>query len=545
MLVVVGPACAAPASIGSGGTGPEAVGLKKRITAVYTAQAELPSLRHKWTEQIVHAGLAQEDAQTQLHPQLAERVPSLENGLWQLQPDGRMQIMWKLRPDVRWHDGAPVTAEDIVFTAAIEQDPEVGLPVDAGYAAIEGVTALDALTLVVSWKEPYILAANMLASPMRLLPRHLLEQPYQTDKTQFLNHPYWTDGFVGAGPFRLKEFVRGSHFGFEAFDGYVLGRPKVDEVELRYIADSSVMVVSLQSREVQMTVGISIAPDQAAQLRESWDEGQVVVSPYHGDTVAMFPQMLSPALPVIIDRRFRAALLHALDREEMAATIMADWSGVSHTQVTPAMAEFEQVQDAVVRYEYDPRKTAQLLEELGYRRGPTGIWQDAAGQPLAFQNWATSGDPTNRVRGMLVASDYWKRAGFDVEPYRAPPGMDRAERAQFPAFLTRGGGGDYRSLHTYFHSSMAPVSENRFAGSNTARIMDAELDRLLGRFFSTVPRNERTQALRAMVRYHTERVYWMGYYYNPQFTLMSKRLRDITPSSFVSKAFNAHLWDIT
>jgi peptide/nickel transport system substrate-binding protein len=258
----------------------------------------------------------------------------------------------------------------------------------------------------------------------------------------------------------------------------------------------------------------------------------------------MFPQMLNPALPVMLDRRFRAALLHALDREEMAASIMAGWAGVAHTQVTPAMSEYEQVQDAVTRYEFDPRRTTQLLEELGYRRGQGGVWQDATGQRLAFQNWATSGDPPNRVRGMLVASDYWKQAGIDVEPFLAPPGMDRGERAVFPAMLTRGGGGDYRSLHTYFHSTQAPVAENRYAGSNTSRIMDLELDRLLGRFFTSVPRSERVQALREMARYHTENVYWMGYYYNPQFTLLSNRLRDVTPSSFVSKAFNAHLWDI-
>lgn len=262
-------ACAPPAAPTADTPSSSAPQARKRIIAVYSAQAELPSLRHKWTEQIVHAGLGQEDAQTQVHPQLAESVPSVENGLWQLQPDGRMQTTWKLRPDARWHDGMSVTAEDFVFAAMLEQDNATGLTADAGHASIESILAPDPRTVVITWKEPYILATNMVASPMRLLPRHRLEQAYQSDKAQLLHDPYWTDGYLGAGPFKLKEFARGSHFALEAFDGYVLGRPKVDEVELRYIADSSVMVVSLMSGETQMTVGISIAPDQAAQLRET------------------------------------------------------------------------------------------------------------------------------------------------------------------------------------------------------------------------------------------------------------------------------------
>ncbi len=544
VVTILAVGCAPPPAARTGEAPAVQPQARKRITAVYSAQGELPTLRHKWIEQIVHAGLGQEDGQTQVFPQLAEAVPSVENGLWQVQPDGRMLTTWKIRPTARWHDGTAITAEDFVFGARVEQDTELGLPVDAGYASIESVAATNPQTVTVTWKEPYILAPNMMASPNRLLPRHLLEQQYQIDKSQFLNDPYWTDGYIGAGPFKLKAFARGSHFSFEAFDDYILGRPKVDEVELRYVADASVMVVGMLAGATQMTVGISIAPDQAAQLRETWRDGQVIASPYHGDTVAMFPQMLSPALPAILDRRFRAALLHALDREEMAATIMAGWAGVSHTQATPSMAEFDQIQDAAVRYEYDPRKTVQLLEEMGFRRGAGGGWEDASGQRIAFQNWATNGDPASRVRGMLVASDYWKQAGLDVEPFLAPPGMDRGDRAQFPALLTRGGGGDYRSLYTYFHSSLAPTASNRFAGTNTSRLMDPALDQLIGRFFSTVPRTERTQALRTMVRYHTENVYWMGYYYNPQFTLVSNRLRGVTPSSFISKGFNAHLWDV-
>ncbi len=456
-----------------------------------------------------------------------------------------METIWKIRANARWHDNTPLTAEDIVFTATLDQDRSIGLPLEAGYASVERMEAPDPHTLVVTWKEPYILADSMFGSPNRLLPRHLLEQAYADDKAQLINNTYWADGFIGAGPFKIAEIERGNHVLLQAFDGYAPGRPKVDEVELKYIADSSTLVANVLAGTVDMTIGRSIAPDQAAQIRDYWTDGQVLKSPYDGDTVAVFPQLLNPTLPVIKDHRFRQALLHAMDREEMAATIIAGWAGVAHTEVTPALPEFDRIQGAVVRYEYDPRKTAQLLEEIGYQRGASGAWQDASGQLISFQNWAATGDSPERVRGMLATTDYWKRVGLDVEPFFTPPGMDRAAAIQFPAFVTKGGGGDYLSLTRYFHSSFAPTAENRFSGINPSRVMDPELDRRLEGFFSSIPTDARTRALSEVVRYESEQALWMGYYYNPQLTLVSNRLRDVTPSSYASKGFNAHLWNVS
>ncbi len=78
----------------------------------------------------------------------AESVPSVENGLWRLLPDGRMETTWKLRRNVFWHDGAPLTAEDFVFKARLEQDERLPLVEPALYDFIESVEAVDSQTLV-------------------------------------------------------------------------------------------------------------------------------------------------------------------------------------------------------------------------------------------------------------------------------------------------------------------------------------------------------------------------------------------------------------
>src|SRR5207253_1830903 len=88
--------------------------------------------------------------------QLAESVPSIENGMWKIFPDGRMETTWRIKPAARWHDGAPFTSADLLFTSAIEQDKELEIPPYAEHELIESMTAPDPGTLTVTWKRPYI-----------------------------------------------------------------------------------------------------------------------------------------------------------------------------------------------------------------------------------------------------------------------------------------------------------------------------------------------------------------------------------------------------
>jgi peptide/nickel transport system substrate-binding protein len=495
---------------------------------------------------VVHAGLAQEDDAGRLHPQLGEAVPTVENNFWKLFPDGRMETTWRIKPNARWHDGTPVTPGDLLFGLRIQQDRELGFRPTGGFEFLEGVETPDNRTIVGRWKGPYIEADSFLAASERWLPRHILEQPYTENKAQFMEQPFWTDGFVGAGPFKLKEYARGSHVLFEAFDDYILGRAKVDEIEIRFINDASTMIANVLAGAVHTTLGLSVAPDQAAQVKEQWRDGMVVTSPYHGSTVATFPQMLDPALPVVKDVRFRRAMLHAIDRQEMVETIMLGQSAISHTLVPPLRPEFEGIQSAIVRYDYDLRKTAQLLEELGYRKGQSGLYEDAAGQRLAFEHWGIQ-EEQERVRSTLVVADFWRKAGLDVEPFIVPAqqGRDREYTAKFPVFMVRGVPGSYSVFSSFFHSASAPTAENRYQGNNRARYMNPELDALLDRFYATIPPQERTQALRAVVRHLSDEAIWMGLFYAVYNTLISNRVKNRTPDSNRSKAYNSHLWDVT
>src|SRR4051794_11389358 len=140
---------------------------------------------------LIHQGLTGRATHRERQARLAEQVASLENGLWKLLPDGRMETTWKLRPGARWHDGALLTTDDLLFSLQVGRDREMAGFNSEAYGYIEGAVATDPSTLTVTWKEPFIDVNTVLGGEYSggVLPKHLLEEAYLTEKATFLDLP--------------------------------------------------------------------------------------------------------------------------------------------------------------------------------------------------------------------------------------------------------------------------------------------------------------------------------------------------------------------
>lgn len=110
---------------------------------------------------LVTAGLTVVDDSGLRRPQLSEAVPSTDNGLWKVFPDGRMETTWVIRAGALWHDGAPFSSDDLLFTTRVGQDGDLAVFGNAAYAAIESIEAADPQTVTVTWKRPYVRADMM------------------------------------------------------------------------------------------------------------------------------------------------------------------------------------------------------------------------------------------------------------------------------------------------------------------------------------------------------------------------------------------------
>src|SRR6185295_3378032 len=136
-------------------------------------------------------------------------------------------------------------------------------------------------------------------SPGVPLPKHLLDQPFQDEKAKFTDLPFWTTDFVGTGPFKVKEYVRDSYVLLEAFDSYILGRPKIDLLEVRFIPDGNTLSANVLAGAVELTIGRGLSLEQGLTLRDAWHEGKMESAPSNG--IFLWPQLLTPNPQVIAD----------------------------------------------------------------------------------------------------------------------------------------------------------------------------------------------------------------------------------------------------
>lgn len=320
-------------------------------------------------QELLNAGMGIADGEGRLRPQLAEAVPTVENGLWKLLPDGRMETTWRIRAGTVWHDGTPFTADDMAFTATVGQDRDLAVFTHPGFDAVESVRAVDPRTVLVTWKRPFFGADLMFTSQDNFampLPRHLLEKPYLEDKAGFSDLLYWTTDFVGAGPFKVREYVVGSRLTLQANDAYPLARPKIDEIEVRFIPDLNTLVANLLASEIDVTIGRALSAENAFQLRDRWTDGTVLTQP--GDSwTALYPQHVNPNPAAIADARFRRALMHALNRQELVDELQHGLTVVAHSMISPNRHEYRDVEQSIVRYDYDPRRNVAVARGDGIR----------------------------------------------------------------------------------------------------------------------------------------------------------------------------------
>lgn len=497
-------------------------------------------------ERLLHAGLFNADDKEVLHPTLATDVPSLENGLWTLSPDGRMETTWKLHPNAAWQDGAPFTSQDLAFTYQVSRDGEVGVFRDAALDSVDKVETPDRATVTLYWNRPFIAADSMFGGGRSLpIPYHLLHQTYTENRDGFLNARYWSDDFVGAGPFRLQEWVRGSHLKLAANDRFVLGRPKIDDLLVKIIPDPDTILANILAVDVDLTLGQTLSVDQALQLRQRWTGGTVNTGALMS-AIGVWPQMMTPSPAAIGDARFRRALLQTIDRQEIVDNLLPGLSQVAHGRGVPGTSEYEAIERSIVRYQYDPDAAARVIEGFGYRKGPDGLFRDSAGQPLSIEVRSTIGRDDQEKSRALVAI-FWQRVGIDATEVVIPPqrASDREYRATFPGLEVVNQGMRSDGLIDFYRFEIA-TPENRFTGKNRSRYDSPELEGLISRFYSTVPREERLGVLRRIVAHLSEQVIPLPLFYSVSPSIISARTRNITPAGLErdSAGWDAQNWDV-
>jgi peptide/nickel transport system substrate-binding protein len=502
-------------------------------------------------EFLVDSGLTVLGADGGRRAVIAEAVPTAENGLWKVFSDGTMETTWKIKPGVQWHDGVPFTSDDLLFTLEVARDADLAIFRENGYAFLADAAAPDPATITVRWKQPYIDADTLFSSSLALpIAKHSLEQAYREKvaETDFIGNSYWSTDFVGTGPFKLKDWERSSHLTVAANDKYVLGRPQLDEIEVRFISDANTLMANVLAGSVEVIIGRSLSGPQAVQVRDTWTEGRMAVS--YDNWLAQYPQFINPTPAIIANLQFRRAAVEAINRQQLADVLLPGQSAVADSWLYPNQPLYKDIEAReVTHYPYDPRQAAQMLEGLGYTRGADGILRDSSGQKLTVEARTTAGDDL-REKMIYSIIDDWKAVGIESTTNIVPRQLadDLEYRATFPSFELVRNPNDLRGIAS-LHSRNTAGPENQFrVTGNRSRYQSPELDSLVDKYLVTIPMQERLQVLSQIVRHISQNLNIMGIIYNSSPTLISNRLINVSGGGggggSANQTWNAHEWDV-
>ncbi|MBI4278457.1 MAG: peptide ABC transporter substrate-binding protein [Armatimonadetes bacterium] len=454
---------------------------------------------------VLYTALVENVKNDRLEPlnEYVEQVPTLRNGLWKVFPDGRMELTWRLRRDLKWHDGRPLTAADVLYTWELWRNPQGPFGARPTLPDIESIRQVDDHTLLVRFRQPNA-RANLLwlgAFPAPV-PRHVVEPMVRrTGIERFAEILYGQDPrvTVGVGPFILKSWLRGNEMVFEANPNYHLGRPALDRVVFRFFSDINTMVANFMAGTLDAASpapgGIPLG--QVMEIETLLRQGRM-----QGYQVQFFPAPSSEAFFPnyenlhLRDRRVRQALLYASDREGIVQGVFRSRVPVAHSYLPSTHPWYLK---EIRRYPYDPDRARRLLEEAGWRAGPDGIRRNAAGERLGFVVTSTAGDRTReRIQQILQAQ--WREAGIEMvidnKPARVILAESWATRRRPPDFINFSEYvDDFTDIDLRFGSwNIRPVGQR---SGNATGFRSEEFDRILRTY-------QRALDLRERMRLHQE-----------------------------------------
>lgn len=500
--------------------------------------------------EIAHNYLAFTDGKSTYQPGVAEELPSLERGTWKLLPNGAMETTWKLRANVRWHDGRPLTADDVVFGWEVFSDGNLPLRLDAALQSIDTVTAVDQHTVLVRWKRPYPGADGLVRGTLEPLPRWILEDALRRgDADAFLNHPYLTTEWVGLGPFKLVSWSQGSHIEFARFDAYFRGPPKLDGLILRFISDPNTMIANILSEEVDVVLPLGVGVEGAKTVEERWvgTKNQVLVAQNGRVRFGSVQFRLdSQQQPALFDPSVRRAMYQAIDRQALVDAVILGYGATADSFIPPDEPMRKDVEPAIPQYRYDLPAAARALADLGWTKGSDGVLRSREGRPFEFVMQQTASGRSEVEQN--VAVDGWKQLGMRIEQRILATSLqaDEETRARFPGVEISAV--PYTSfLEGRIHSKFSPTPQTRWRGSNRGSYSNAKIDEVLDRLLVTIPRAERLQLVRDLLRESMTDLALFPLYWDPDPILALARVKNIPMPTARTQVhtWNVWAWDVT
>lgn len=382
---------------------------------------------------------------------------------WDVTLDG-LAYTFYLRSNLYWHDGTPLTADDVVFTLGLLQDPTFPSPPDLGASVWQSVKVekVDRRTVRFTLAEPY--APFLDYTTVGILPAHLL----QGERTAELLAGEFNLNPVGSGPFQLEEIQVEdgaiSALVLEYFPRYYRPRPYLDRIQFRFYSSSQTAFNAYEAGEIEGISGIALSDLLRARALPNLNLFSAQIAEYG----LVFLNVGRADVPFFQEPEVRQALLYALDRQKIIDNVLQGHAVVAHSPLIPGTWAYK---DDVLHYGHDPAQASNLLDEAGWIQMVGSGVRFKKGQQLAFTLLTSSEPERIGVAQMLV--EQWSAIGVTVTLETASPLEVRQalEQREFEAILVHLAVPGDPDPYPFWHETQVESGQN-YAGFVHRRISE-------------------------------------------------------------------------
>ena len=382
----------------------------------------------------IHESLLLFDWQFKPHPNLARA--------FEMSPDG-LTYTFHLRSDVQWHDGVKFTARDVAFSCG-EMLPQLNPRSRNSFSHIDTIKTPDAFTVVFRLKQPFnAFLLSLMASNAPMMPAHIYEG------TNFRTNPFNYKP-IGTGPFKFAEWKRGQFIHLARNDRYWRpGQPGMDGIYFRLCPTPEQRMVAMETGAVDLAMADDI---------ETVVNSRLVANPnlvarndaYNGTGEIMVMELNQRRWP-FSDRRFRAAFMHAVDREFLVKAINFGLGKVAHSPIPSTAPYYDE--KVLTKYPYDPARARAYLDDMALKPKRDGV--------------------RHRFGIMMIpdGGGYWTRSAQYLKQALAEVGlMAELEATDWPTFSRRSGNWEFDcDCNSYGEYGDPAIGTSRFFLSSNIR----------------------------------------------------------------------------